>query len=359
MKLQAKHKKTLIIAGLALAAAAAAYYLWHSSQPQGPGEGFVSGNGRIEATELNASSKLPGRVTEVLVNEGDFVKAGQPLVRMDIASLNAQLDEARAYHQQAVTGVSNAQAMSSQRSSDEAAARAAVVSAESDLDAARRKLRRTEVLAREGASSMQELDDDRARVKAAQAQVNAAKARQVAAQAATVASRTQIDSARSAVDAAAATMKRIETEVADSVLVAPRDARVQYRIVQPNEVLGAGSPALNMIDLNDVYMTFFIPEQVAGRVAIGSEARIVLDTAPDYPIPAKISFVASSAQFTPKTVETASERQKLMFRIKAQISPELLQQYPEQVKIGLPGVAWIKLDPNAAWPASLAPKTRP
>ena len=234
-----------------------------------------------------------------------------------------------------------------------------MVSAESQLDAARRKLRRTEVLAREGASSMQELDDDRARVKTAQAQLNAAKAQHVAAQSATAAARIQIDSAKSAVDAASATVQRVHTEVEDSVLVAPRDARVQYRVVQPNEVLGAGSPALNMIDLNDVYMTFFIPEQVAGRVAIGSEARIVLDTAPDYPIPAKISFVASSAQFTPKTVETASERQKLMFRVKAQISPELLQQYPEQVKIGLPGVAWIKLDPNAAWPASLAPKTRP
>lgn len=358
MKLQLT-PKTLMLTAAAVALALAGYYGWQASQDQGPGEGFVSGNGRIEATEINATSKLAGRVAEVLVNEGDFVKAGQPLVRMDIAALNAQRNEAEAYHQQAVTGVSNARAMVSLRSSDEAAAQAAVVSAESQLDAARRKLRRTEVLAREGASSMQELDDDRARVKTAQAQLNATKAQHVAAQSATAAARIQIDSAKSAVDAASATVQRVHTEVEDSVLVAPRDARVQYRIVQPNEVLGAGAPALNMIDLGDVYMTFFIPEQVAGRVAIGSEARIVLDTAPDYPIPATISFVASSAQFTPKTVETESERQKLMFRVKAQVPRELLQKYPEQVKVGLPGVAWIKLDPQAAWPEQLTPKTRP
>jgi HlyD family secretion protein len=73
-------------------------------------------------------------------------------------------------------------------------------------------------------------------------------------------------------------------------------------------------------------------------------------------IPARISFVASTAQFTPKTVETASERQKLMFRVKARIDRELLLKHLKQVKTGLPGVAWIKLDPQAAWPAELALK---
>lgn len=103
-------------------------------------------------------------------------------------------------------------------------------------------------------------------------------------------------------------------------------------------------------------MTFFLPEQAAGRVALGTEVHIVLDAAPQYVIPASVSYVASTAQFTPKTVETASERQKLMFRVKAQISPELLQRHLTQVKTGLPGVAWIKLDPDAEWPANLAVK---
>jgi HlyD family secretion protein len=111
---------------------------------------------------------------------------------------------------------------------------------------------------------------------------------------------------------------------------------------------------LNLVDLSDVYMTFFLPETLAGRVALGSEARIVLDAAPRYVIPAKISFVSSTAQFTPKTVETASEREKLMFRVRAQIDRELLLKHLEQVKTGLPGVAWVRIDPQAEWPARLA-----
>ncbi|EHS7015595.1 HlyD family efflux transporter periplasmic adaptor subunit, partial [Escherichia coli] len=125
------------------------------------------------------------------------------------------------------------------------------------------------------------------------------------------------------------------------------------RVAQPGEVLAAGGRVLNLVDLADVYMTFFLPSEIAGQVALGSDARIVLDAAPDLAIPATITFVASTAQFTPKTVETASERQKLMFRVKAQIAPELLREHLEQVKTGLPGVAWIRLDPQKPWPASL------
>src|SRR5690606_32721072 len=125
------------------------------------------------------------------------------------------------------------------------------------------------------------------------------------------------------------------------------------RLVQEGEILGAGGAALNLVDLGDVYMTFFVPETDAGRVALGSDARIVLDAAPQYVIPARVSFVASVAQFTPKTVETVSERQKLMFRVRARIDRELLEKHLEQVKTGLPGIAWLKLDPQAQWPQHL------
>jgi HlyD family secretion protein len=97
-------------------------------------------------------------------------------------------------------------------------------------------------------------------------------------------------------------------------------------------------------------MTFFLPTAVAGRLTVGGDARIVLDAAPERVIPAYISFVADVAQFTPKTVETAGEREKLMFRVRAQIPRELLVKYRGQVKTGLPGVAYVRLDPNAAWP---------
>jgi len=347
-----------IVAVLSLAAVGA-FLVWGPLRQQGPGAGFASGNGRIEATEVDVATKLAGRVTDILVAEGEFVKAGQPLAHMQVESLQAQRDEAVARQQQALQAVAGAQAQVALRESDREAVLALVAQRESELDAAQRRLARSETLAREGASSRQELDDDRARERGVQAALTAAKAQVNAAQAAITAARTQVTGALASVKAAEATTARIDTELADSVLKAPRDGRVQYRVAQPGEVLGGGGKVLNLVDLSDVYMTFFLPETVAGRVALGSEVRIVLDAAPQFVIPARVSFVASTAQFTPKTVETASERQKLMFRVKARIDRELLRKHLQQVKTGLPGVAWIKTDPQAAWPASLALKAAP
>lgn len=348
--------RKLIPAAVLLLVAAAGYYGWHVLNDSGPGPGFISGNGRIEATEIDVATKLAGRVEEVLVGEGDFVKAGQALARMQIATLNAQREEARAQHQRTINAAASARAQVALRQSDKAAAEAVVAQRESELDAAKRRLARSETLSREGASSIQELDDDRARVRSAQAAVAAARAQVKAASAAIEAAQAEEIGANSAIDAAVATIARIEADIADSELRAPRDGRVQYRVAQPGEVLGAGGKVLNMVDLADVYMTFFLPEQAAGRVALGSDVRIILDAAPQYVIPAKVTYVASTAQFTPKTVETASERQKLMFRVKAQIDPALLEKHLTQVKTGVPGIAWLKLDPDAKWPANLEVK---
>lgn len=351
-----KFRKWLIPAAVIVVLAVATLVAWQILHPKGPGEGFVSGNGRIEATDIDVATKYAGRVVEISAREGDFVKAGQVLVQMQIDVLNAQRDEARAQQQQAVTAVASAEAQVKMRESDVAAAEAVVVQRESDLDNARRRLVRSETLSREGAASIQQLDDDRAAVHNSEAALAAAKAQVAAAQSAIVAAKSQVTGAHSSVMAVAATVTRIEADIADSQLKAPRDGRVQYRVAQPGEVLAGGGKVLNMVDLSDVYMTFFLPETVAGKVAMGSEVRIVLDAAPDYVIPAQVSFVASVAQFTPKTVETASERQKLMFRVKARIDPELLKQHLKQIKTGLPGIAWLKLDAQAEWPQSLTTK---
>jgi HlyD family secretion protein len=323
-------------------------------RPTGPGDGFASGNGRIEATEVDVATKLAGRIEDILVNEGDFVKAGQTLASMQSDVLKAQYDEAVAGHQQAVHAVTAAEAQVTLRQSEVLAAQAQVRQRLSELDAAQRRLKRSETLTLEGASSAQELDDDRASVRSAEAAVAAAQAQVASAEAAVAAAQAQLVGARSNVTAALATVARIQADIDDSALKSPREGRVQFRVAQPGEVLPAGGKVLNLVDLSDVYMTFFLPETLAGRVALGSEVRIVLDVAPDYVIPAKVSFVASTAQFTPKTVETASERQKLMFRVKAQISPELLREHLRQVKTGLPGVAWVRLDTDQPWPAELA-----
>jgi HlyD family secretion protein len=342
----------VIILVLAVLAAAA----WQMLRPKGPGEGFVSSNGRIEATEIDVSTKFSGRVQDILVADGDFVTAGQTLAHMQVQTLEAQRDEAQARHQQSVTAVASAEAQVAVRESDRQAALALVAQRESELDAAQRRLVRSETLTREGASSSQELDDDRARVSSVRAAVVAAKAQVQAAQAAIAAARAQVAGTLSTVDAALATIARIKVDIDDSALTSPRDGRVQYRIAQPGEVLAAGGKVLNLVDLGDVFMTFFVPETTAGKLTMGSEVHIVLDAAPQYVIPAKVSFVASTAQFTPKTVETASERQKLMFRVKAQIDRELLQKHLKLVKTGLPGMAWVKLDTQAQWPPELVVK---
>ena len=273
---------------------------------------------------------------------------------MQLDTLNAQRDEAEAGRQQAEHATAASQAQVVLRQSDVAAAQAQVAQREAELDAAQRRLARSTTLAAEGAASAQELDDDRARMRGAEAALAATRAQVAAAQAAVVAAQAQLVGARSSVDAASATVARIQADITDSVLRAPRDGRVQVRVAQPGEVLGAGGRVLSLLDLSDVYMTFFVPNEVAGRIALGSEVRLVLDAAPGLVIPATVSFVASQAQFTPKTVETESERQKLMFRVRAQIAPELLQRHIEQVKTGVPGMAWLRIDPQAPWPASLA-----
>lgn len=197
------------------------------------------------------------------------------------------------------------------------------------------------------------MDDERARVESAQAAVGAAHAQVAAAAAAIASARSQVSGAQSSVAAAQANIERIQADIDDTVLKSPRDGRVQYIVARPGEVITAGGRVLNLLDLSDVYMTFFLSTAAAGRVAIGTEVRLVLDAAPQYVIPARASFVADAAQFTPKTVETASEREKLMFRVRAQIPPDLLKKHILQVKTGLPGVAYVRSDPDAAWPDRL------
>lgn len=349
-------KKTLVVIAIIAAVGIIAYLGWTRLKPSGPGEAFISGNGRIEATEIDVATKLSGRLDQLLVREGDFVTAGQPLARMQLDTLHAQRDEAEANRQQAEHGVAAAEAQVALRKSDHTAAQALIAQRAAELDATQRRLTRSQTLSKEGAASMQELDDDQAKVLGAEAALNAARAQAAAAQAAVRAALAQMVGAQSSVKAATATKARVEADIRDSELTAPRDGRIQFRVAQAGEVLGAGGRVLNLLDLSDVFMTFFVPEAAAGRLALGSEVRIVLDSSPETYIPANVSFVASQAQFTPKTVETASERAKLMFRVRAKIAPELLRRNLEQVKTGVPGVAWIKLDPNAAWPAALSAK---
>jgi HlyD family secretion protein len=265
----------------------------------------------------------------------------------------AQRREAEAGQQRALIAIETAQSKVRQRIAEKAAAIAVVAQRRAELDAAQKRFTRTAELASRGVIPIQTLDDDRAHFDDAKAAVSAAEAQSAAADAAISTARSEIVDAQSQVEAEKATIQRIQVDIDDSELRTPVDGRVQYRVAEPGEVLPAGGRVLNLVDLSDVYMTFFLPTAEAGRVRLGAEARLVLDAAPQYVIPAEVSFVADVAQFTPKTVETAEERQKLMFRVKAQIAPNLLRQHLHQVKTGLPGMAYVRLNPQAEWPTEL------
>lgn len=348
--------KTFIAAAILAGAAA---ILWLEFRPSGLGEGFASANGRIEATEVDVASKLAGRLLDILVDEGDFVESGQTLARMDTLVLEAQLSQAQAGVRKAQNAIRTANSQVTLRISEKATAEAIVHQRQAELIAAEKRHQRTETLVARNAMARQQLDDDRAAYHSAQAALSAARSQVLSAQAGIESAQSQVIEAESALEAEQANVEHLQADIEDSQLKAPRSGRVQYRISQPGEVLAAGGKILNLVDLNDVYMNVFLPAQQAGRVALGSDVRLILDAAPQFVIPAKVTFVASVAQFTPKTVETASEREKLMFRVKARINPQLLKDHLEQVKTGVPGMAYLKLDDAVEWPAGLHIRIEP
>ena len=311
----------IAVAGLA----GGGWYWWQGQQDRLPDD-IAVGNGRIEAEEVHVATKYPGRIVEVLAEEGDMVAAGQVLAQMDVAELEASLARAEADIAQAQEEV--------------AEAKADIVQRQSELKFAEQELGRALFLIQKGHISV-ELADRR------QSERDIAKA-------AVAAARAHLASSERAVEAAAAEARRIRTQIGEAELTAPRDGRVQYRLAEPGEVLDGGGRVLTLLDLTDVYMTIFLPTAQVGRVSVGSEARIVLDAAPEYVVPATVSFVAAEAQFTPREVETRTEREKLMFRVKVKIEPELLRRHMARVKTGLPGEAFVRLSANAVWPDRLA-----
>ena len=302
--------------------------LWSKLRGSEQPAGIAVSNGRIEAQQILVSAKFAGRVADVLVEEGQIVDAGAIIARMDTSELDAQLSGAQAQVRRSETGVASAEATIAQR--------------DSELTLAHQELDRAFNLSATGSGTRQQLDLRRSQLTVAEAASRSA-----------LASR---DEAQAALDAARAEVARIRSQLDDAILKAPRRGRVEYKLVQSGEVVAAGAPIATLLDLADVYMTVFLPARVAGRLVFGDEARIILDPAPDYVVPATISFVAAEAQFTPKTVETGDEREKLMFRVKLRIASDLLKQYEAQVKTGVRGVGYVRTDPAAPWPPQLTVK---
>ncbi|PVA09561.1 glycoside hydrolase family 43 [Pelagivirga sediminicola] len=339
---------------IVLVALVVGYLGWTQLQAPDLPEGFAAANGRIEATEIDIAALTGGRIAEITAAEGDFVSQGDVLVQMDVVQLNAQRRQAEAQLRRAKIGVETANALVAQAEAQERASVAGVEQAQAVADAAAQRYARSAQLAESSTISQQVLDDDQARDRQAKAGVASAEASKAAAEAGISSAKAQVVDAEAAIEAAKASIDVISATIDDATLTAPRDGRIQYLIAQEGEIVGSGGRILSLVDLGDVYMTVFLPTSQAGRVQAGAEVRLVMDAAQEFVIPATVSYVADVAQFTPKTVETADEREKLMFRVRARIEPELLMRYIEHVKTGLPGMAYIRLDADAEWPESLA-----
>lgn len=289
-------------------------------------QGIVSGNGRIETDQVDISTKYPGRVQEVLVDEGDMVKPGQILARMDTAEMKTQFARAQAQLSTAKESVIEAAALIEQR--------------ESNLTLAQQELDRALPLIERGSMAKRVGDQRQAQRDSAQAAFTAAKSHHA--------------TSKSMVDAAQATVDQIQIQLDECILKSSTFGRVLFQLAEDGEILGAGGKVLTLLDLSEVYMEVFLPSGDAGKISIGSEARITIDSASsEYAIPAVVSFVSPEAQFTPKQVETLSERQKLMFRVKIRIPQELVLKHIEKVKTGVRGIGYVRLDDSATWPLFL------
>jgi HlyD family secretion protein len=315
---------------LLAAAGGGGIYWWRHAQTALP-PGIAWGNGRLEADEIDIATKFAGRIAKLFVDEGDMVKPGQVVAVMDTRDLQASLEKAEALKRQAGQALDEAKANLAQQ-------QAQVTFTQQELD-------RTKTLVAKGFAT-RELLDQRTQLRDAAVAAEKAAVHRVA-------------EVEHALDAAGHDVDFYRVNIADNTLVAPKEGPIEYRVANVGEVLPAGGKVFTMLDASYVYMDIYLPTAEAGRIRIGSQARIVLDAYPDHVIPAKVVFIASQAQFTPKTVETKEERDKLMFRIRVRIDPERLKGRAAIVRSGLPGVAYVRTDPSVPWPPRLHPSPPP
>lgn len=325
-------KKTntwLILAAIACVGGGAAW--WVNSHRDPLPAGLVRSNGRLEVERIEIAAKYPGRIIELPVREGDLVKAGDLIARQDSTELVAQRAAVEAARQRA------GQAM------QRAAAETEVRKVQARI--AQLELDHTNKLKQDALVSGAEVERRQAQRDGENAGVMVATA--------------AIGEATAARSEAEAQMKRLDIAIDDMSLRAPVNGRIEYRVVEPGSVIPSGGRVATLLDTSNVYMTVFLPTSVAGKLKVGDEARIVLDAATQFVIPARVSFVAGEAQFTPKYVETMSERDKLVYRVKLQVPTDVATQYAAYVKAGLTGYGFVRSDQAASWPANLAIKLPP
>ncbi len=320
-------KKRLIpiVLLLLVAAGAGAWYLRGRSHKA---EAPYSASGTVEATEAQLGFQAPGQLAEIAVHEGDRVRAGQVLARLDPAEAQARRSQAEA--QVAAARAAVAELERGSRSEEVGQARAAATTAKEKLTGAESDYRRARVLYDGGAISKEALDNaqtarDVARSQATQVEEQLRQVRNGP-------TRERIDQARAQLAQAEAALKATGVTLGNLTLTAPFDGLVTVRHREPGEIVAAGSPVLTLINPADRWVRIYIQENRVGAIRLGSRAAISSDTYPGKTYPGEIAYIASEAEFTPKNVQTTEERVKLVYAVKVRV----LEDRSYDLKPGLP-----------------------
>lgn len=344
-------RKVLLVILLA-AAAGGGWWLYQQQEATALPDFVVHSNGRLELNRLDVASLYPGRVERVLVAEGDAVKANEVLVELSSAQSSGQLAAAQAATLRASELVQRARAGVTQAQQAVARADAEIAAYRQQQKVAKLELDNAKQMRREDLVSASELAKRQADFERATASVKAAQAARAEAQAAVAQGQAAVAEAEAGVKQATAQAETAASADADMAIRSPLAARVEYRLVEPGTVIGAGSRVISLLDPADVSMNVFLPNATVGGLRVGDEARLVLDGI-DAVFPAQVSFIASEAQFTPKTVETADEREKLVFRVKLKVPADVAQRYDRLLKGGMTGDGYVRRDSAQAWPLVL------
>jgi HlyD family secretion protein len=298
---------------------------------RGRDESVIVASGHVEATEVRVATKAAGTLASVDVQEGDHVKAGQTLARVDTTDVNLALAAARADRAQADAELRLRLAGS--RREDVGEAEALVQRARADLDAAQKDLERMEGLLASGSGTAKARDDARARRDAAAASLNASRERLARLQAGSRPE--EIDAARARVASFEARIAQFEQQLRDAVIASPVDGVVTEKLAETGELAARGTGVAVISDLGRPWLTVYVPEPDLGRVRLGQEAEVRTDDGQTRK--GRIASVASKAEFTPKNVQTRDERVKLVYKLKIEL--------PNQdglFKAGMPAEARIR-----------------
>jgi len=285
-------------------------------------------SGFIEATEVQISSEAAGRVIELRASEGDRVSAGDTIARIDTRDTELQIKRLRADRAAADAQVRLLQAGSRvqdirQAEAQVRAAEADVTTVEAEAKSAQIDLDRFEALLQANAGSRKQRDDAAARVDVARERQRSAVERVDAAREAVGRLRAgarpeEIDAARARVASVDAQIAALEKNIADATVTAPLAGVVTQKLIEAGELIARGTPIAIVTDLDNAWANLFVPEPMIPRIALGQAATVVTD-AGGAGLPGKVTFISSRAEFTPRNVQTAEERSKLVYRIKVAV----------------------------------------